>query len=136
MTYQRYQDADLITAQPEVTLENEYKGRGRVWLWVAGIASLVLVGVLVLAIVLRLRRRPQAAAGMQLPQTLTPFTITMLLRHIQQNGSLAPTDKAALDQTIADLERRFFAEVNGDGEINLRALAEDWVRRARQVPPG
>ena len=26
-------------------------------------------------------------------------------------------------------ERRFFAEVDGDGEFNLRALAEDWVRK-------
>jgi hypothetical protein len=136
MIYQRYQDADLIPAQQELTLENEYKGRGKLWLWVAGSASLVLVGILAVAMVLRLRRQPRAAAGMQLPHTLTPFTVTVLLRRIQQNGSLAPAEKVALDQTIADLERRFFAEVNGDGEINLRALAEDWVRRARQVPPG
>jgi hypothetical protein len=131
MTYQRYQDADLIAAQQEVTLEHEYKGRGNGGLWIAGSASLLLVGILVVVFVRRLRRRPQAAARMQLPQTLTPFTVTMLLRRIQQNGSLGSADKVALDQTILDLEHRYFAEHDGNGEINLRALAEDWLRRMK-----
>lgn len=131
MTYQRYQDADLAPAEREIALEHEYEVRGRKWLWIGGAASAVLAGILLLALVLLFRRRPKATARMQLPQNLTPFTLTVLLRHIQQTGRLVPADKAALDQTIADLERRFFAGVNGSGEVNLREIAEDWNRKVK-----
>ena len=135
MVYQRYQDADLVPAEQEVTLEHEYRGRGKMWFWIAGTATLVLVGILLLAIVLVFRRRPQKTAGMQLPQTITPFTVLALLRRIQQTGNLGSDDKTALDHAMADLESRFFAEATSNGEINLRTLAEDWVRKVNKVPP-
>jgi hypothetical protein len=129
MTYQRYQDADLATAQAEISLEHEYRGRGQLWLWAVGSASTIFFVVMILVVIRLLRRRPRAAVGMQLPETLTPFTVTALLRHIQQTGRVSPDDTPSLNQAILDLERRFFAEVDGDGEFNLRALAEDWVRK-------
>jgi len=131
MTYQRYQDADLATATAEVELEHEYQGRGTAWLWVVGTTSVVLVGILGLVLVKVLRRRPRATVGMQLPETLTPFTVTMLLRRIQQTGKLSPADKESLDGKIDELEQHYLAEINGNGEINLRTLAEDWVHRVR-----
>lgn len=129
MTYQRYQDADLAAAGQEVSLEQEYQGRGQTWLWIAGTAAVIILALLLTALILALRRRPRAAAGMKLPQTLTPFTVTVLLRRIRQIGGLSPADQDALDRTIEDLERRFFADVNGNGEINLKTLAEEWARK-------
>jgi hypothetical protein len=132
MTYQRYQDADLASAQPEVTLEHEYQGRGQAWLWAVAIPAAFLAVVALLVLVRVLRRRPRAAGGMPLPEKLTPFTVTVLLRRIQQAGSLGPADREALDRAIEGLERRFFADVDDNGEINLRTLAEDWVRRVKK----
>jgi hypothetical protein len=131
MTYQRYQDADLAAVEQEVTLEHEYRGRGKVWLWVGGSAAAVLVALVLLALVLLLRRRPRKTVGVQLPDRLTPFTVTVLLRRIRQNGGLGATDREALDRAAADLERHVFADANGSTEIDLRALAEDWVRRVK-----
>jgi hypothetical protein len=131
MTYQRYQDADLAAAEKEVVLEHEYRGRGKAWLWVMGITATVLVVLILVALVLVLRRRPRAAAGMHLPENLTPFSVTVLLRRIRQAGSLSPADSEALDRDIENLEHRFFAEGNGNGEIDLRTLAEDWARRSK-----
>ncbi len=135
MTYQRYQDADLAAAEEEVALEHEYEGHGRLWLWIGGSAAVVLVLIIgLLAVVALRRRRPRATVGVKLPEKLTPFTVTMLLRRIQQSDGVNTADKAALDQAIADLEARFFADRNGSGELDLRALAEDWVRRTRSGP--
>jgi hypothetical protein len=131
MIYQRYQDADLVAAEPEVDLEHEYRGRGKVWLWTVVSASAVLGVVVLLVVVQLLRRRPRAAAGLQLPENLTPFTVTMLLRRIQQNGNLGAADQQALTQTIADLERRYFADADANGAINLQALAEEWARKVK-----
>ncbi len=131
MTYQRYQDADLAVAQQEVALENEYKGRGTAWLWIVGTSSAVLVLVLLLVMVKALRRRSGAKESMPLPDKLTPFTVTVLLRRIKQTGNLSPADREALDGAINELERCYFANSHGNGEINLRTLAEDWVRRVQ-----
>src|SRR5262249_44043424 len=132
MTYQRYQDADLAAVEEEVALEHEYQGRGRAWLWVAGVTAAVLLVIVLLALGLVLRRRPRAAAGVELPEKLTPFTVTVLLRRIRLAGSLSPADGEALDREIENLEHRFFADGKGNGEINLRTLAEDWVRRGNK----
>src|SRR5205814_10146976 len=80
MTYQRYQDADLATAEQEVTLEHQYQGGGKAWLWIVASASAVLVVLLLLNLILVVRRRPRAVARMKLPEKLTPFTVTVLLR--------------------------------------------------------
>jgi hypothetical protein len=133
MTYQRYQDSDIAPAEAEVTLEREYQGRSPVWLWAMGAAVVMLAAILLLVVIKVMRRRPRAAVEVHLPETLNPFTVTMLLRRIQQSGKLSPEDKTALEGTLGELERHFFADVNGNGngEINLRTLAEDWVRKAR-----
>jgi hypothetical protein len=130
MVYQRYQDADLATAQPEVELEHEYRGGGNWWPWVAGIASAAL-GLILLTVLVRVFvRRPQPSTPITLPEKIDPFTVTLLLQRIRRDRKLAPADQEALEQTIGKLERDFFAEANGNGEkIDLRKLTEDWVRK-------
>jgi hypothetical protein len=132
MTYQRYQDADLVAAEAEVALEHEYQGHGRLWLWIGGSAGVVVILIaVVLGATLLRRRRPRTIVRMKLPEKLTPFTVTMLLRRIQQNNGLNASEREALDRAIADLEARFFADRKGIAEIDLRTLAEDWVRRTQ-----
>jgi hypothetical protein len=130
MTYQRYQDADLVSAKEEVDLEQAYGRRSRAWLWWAGAAA---VGVLVLVgavVVLLRRRKPAEGQRFRLPERLTPFTVLGLLREIRQNNGLAEAQQKELEQSIARLERHYFAD-DGNGATDLKALAEDWVRRAR-----
>jgi hypothetical protein len=131
MTFQRYEDADLATVEKEVSLEHEYYGRSTLWLWAVAAASLGLLAVLAVVLVIMLRRRPRAQSSTQLPATLTPFTVTMLLRRIQSDARLSPSDRTALDGAIVEVERCYFAAANGNGELNLKSLAEHWVSKLR-----
>lgn len=132
MIYQRYQDADLAAAKEEVSLEHAYgKGGVRLWAWVAGAAVGVVVLALLAAVVLWLRSRPKAARGVDLPEHLTPFTVTTLLQRIEREGRMSEVHRAELRGAIADLEQRYFAaEGDGNGEVDLRRLAETWAVRA------
>jgi hypothetical protein len=69
--------------------------------------------------------------AVELPKDITPFTLTTLLRRIRRTDDLSPADREALDRTLADLERRYFAEGDGNGEIDLKALALDWAQKAK-----
>lgn len=131
MTYQRYQDADLAPAAQEVALEHEYLGRGATWLWIGGSAAGLFLILLAVVLVRAWRRRPRAATGVDLPATLTPFTVTVFLRRLQQTGNLDPSDRDGLDQAIRELERRYFAEEDGNAEVSLQSLAEHWGRKVR-----
>ena len=78
MTYQRYQDADLVNSNPEVSLEATYGTSSQPWLyWLAGGGVLAAMFVAVLAW-RRRRPDPKKTAGWTLPQTLTPFTVATL----------------------------------------------------------
>lgn len=132
LTYQRYVDADLATAGPEVALERQYGGGRPWWLYVAVGGGVVIVLVLGTAAVLLVRRRSRREAEVLLPGHLTPFTVLTLLQRLEKEARLNESQRAELGQAIRTLERRYFAdEVNGDGEVNLRQLAESWLRRAQ-----
>lgn len=130
MVYQRYNDADLAAASPEVALEQTYKSQRPLWMWVAAGAGLLLVLVALAGVLVALRRRPKPAAGLELPADLDPFTATVLLQRVRVNNNLRPADRERLEATIAQMERRYFAgtEANGDG-ADLRKVAEEWVRK-------
>jgi hypothetical protein len=130
MTYQRYQDADLANATPEVSLEHNYGSASHAWLyWLAAgvLAALALATILV--ITLR-RRAPKEASTWKVPETLTPFTVLGLLRRIQEKNGMDHAGKEELAHSIAVVERRYFS-MEGEGMPDLKSLAEDWVRRAR-----
>ncbi len=121
MTYQHYQDADLATATPEIALEQSYGRPDYFWLW-AGAGGGVLVAVVLILAVLMLLRKPsrQAAQRWSLPEPLTPFTVLDLLRRMLDSGALTATQRTAIGDAVAAIERRYFAE-DGDGAIDLRA---------------
>ncbi len=131
MVYQRYVDADLATVAEEVSLEQRYAGRD--WRWAWWLAAGVLGLVLIVLIALRLRKsRSVDEDKLDLPDHITPFTVTGLLYRIQRSSHLNETERAELQQAIDKLEQHYFAEgANRNGEINLRQVAETWVRHAK-----
>lgn len=134
MTYQRYQDADLAAAAPEVDLVEHYGRRSYTWAWWSAGAALVLLGLTAWA-ARRLRRRRPAAERWRLPEPLTPFTAIALLERIRAEGGLDEPGRQKIDQSIRRLEERYFAEAdgapNGDGAAELRDVTLGWLREAR-----
>lgn len=132
MVYQRYADADLATATPEISLERSYGKPDRRWLWIAGSATavvLVLAGLLVRAL---LRRKAPHGPDIALPDKLTPFTTLGLLQHLRKTSRLDGAKQAELNAAIDQLERHYFAdEANGNGAIDLRQIAEGWISKTR-----
>ncbi len=131
MTYQRYDDADLAPAAPEISLEQKYGSRSFLWAWAAAGAAVLLAG-LALFVVWALRKSgPAAAAAWKLPERLTPFTTLGLLERIREEGKLDDGQRAELQQAIRTVERHYFSgNGNGDGRFDLRTVAEDWVSKA------
>jgi len=131
MTYQRYHDADLVAVSQEVDLEQGYGQAGLMWLWlIAG--GLVLFSLLAVGAVFLLLRKPKFRQGpaLELPGRLTPFTVLGLLQRVQQQYRLSEAQRAELAQALTALERHYFAG-ESQGENNLRALAEHWVRQGK-----
>ncbi|WP_435015405.1 hypothetical protein TA3x_002943 [Tundrisphaera sp. TA3] len=126
ITYQRYQDADLASVGPEITLEGNYgtPGGDRRW-WLAGGVVAALLGAL-LAWRFWPRPAPAAAARFPMPDPVTPFSVLGLLRDIERNNGLPDPKKRELVASIQRLEAHFFAEPTGDAP-DLHHIARTWV---------
>ena len=136
MTYQRYHDADLVAVKEEVSLAERYAeaSRSTLWWWAAGAALIVFVGA---ALVVRRRFTSPARAdnAWKLPERLTPFTVLGLLRRIQHANSLSTGHQEELRVAVDTLEKHYFAEsADGNGDGNLKSLAERWLERAARRP--
>jgi hypothetical protein len=129
VVYQRYADADLVTAPPVVSLEQTY-GTDR-WPWplfaVAG-AAVIALGA---AFVWFRRRRGETAEqpSLRVPEHVTAFTVLGFLRQIRDR-EIAQAQRGDLDRTIADLERCYFAQNGDTPHPDLRRIAEEWLARA------
>jgi hypothetical protein len=134
MNYHRYQDADLATVTPEVSLEERYGGRNPLWLWLSALGTAVVVGGVAIVLILLTRKaETKAERRWHLPSRLTPFTVLALLKQLQADNHLSASQQEELRQSIAQIERHFFAvHSNGSvqGEPDLRGLAEQWLERA------
>ena len=127
LVYQRYVDADLDVVTDLVDLEESYGQPSYMWAWaLGGVVLLLGVGVAVI------RRRPKVDAvdtgRFRMPADVTPFTILALLRRIREEAGVADSDRKDLDAVIVEVERQFFRE-ESHGELDLRAVAEGWLRR-------
>jgi hypothetical protein len=125
--YQRYNDADLATVAPEVALTGVLFADNPVWAWVlVGLGFAVFFGWLLFA-------RPAAggsaatAAGLAMPQQITPFTVLGLLQQIGSRRRLDATTAQALAADVAKIEGACFGR-NPDPALDLKALAERWLR--------
>ncbi|MBX9791174.1 MAG: hypothetical protein K2Y37_19820 [Pirellulales bacterium] len=127
MLYQRYDDADLVTVEPQVALAERYAARDLRWLWMAltiGVVSILTIGLLVWMV---RRRRPAPVSRFAMPRQVTPFTVIGLLRDIQANNGLSEPAHKELSASISRLERHYFL-ASEQVEPNLQDIAERWVR--------
>ena len=128
--YQRYEDADLVSVEPEISLSARYDRPRYAWLWAAALATLaVILGGFAIVRALR-SRRPAEVSRYQVPEPATPITVLSLLRAIHHNNGLKETERTELQASIERLERHFFAESDAE-QPNLHDIAQSWVARAR-----
>lgn len=134
---QRYADADLVTAPPEIDLGSpvtrRLPGRGVIAAAVAGLGVLGLLGLLAARM---MRRRPEPAPGFVVPTPATPFAVLELLRDIQLADGLDDRGHAELRDSIAAIERGYFSgDKEAAGDLDLVAVASRWAARGRRRPP-
>lgn len=125
---QRYADADLVAAEPVISLDERYGEPRLLWPWFAGGGALLL-GLLWFAFSRAGRRPVTPDATRQLPASITPFSVLGLLRDIQQENGFDPQVRAELADAIARIEQHYFGPAEG-GEPDLQRIAEDWLGRA------
>jgi hypothetical protein len=130
-SYMRYEDADLKTVESTVSLEQKYGEVRQVWPWyvAGGIPVLIAIGLGYRAV--SKRRKTPLAEGVKLPESLTPFYVLALLRKIEAKNGFDVRTKDELTASIQNLERFYFAGVNGQTPPDLQQLAKRWVSRAK-----
>lgn len=134
LVFQRYADADIVSATPELILDAHYGRRTFPWGWVvaAGAAVAAFTWLLLLA---RARRRRQVVTGpFQVPEPATPFAVLQVLRAIERRNGFATDAQRELSDTIRRIEESYFAPAMHGADraaVDLRRVAEDWVRRAQ-----
>lgn len=133
--YQRYDDADLKAVEQTVTLvqnydkpvSSGYKLLGSIvvgLLCLAGIAGYFLYRSGTSTIT-------HSAALWQVPEDITPFSVLTLLKSIEKNNGLPAHAHAELTQSIAQIERYYFANDADLVKPDLASEAHTWVGKAR-----
>ena len=132
MVYQRYVDADLAKVGPEVSLESNYDRPRYAWL---GWTGVVLLGLALLSAAtwwLRSGSRSVSTPKYQMPDPITAFSVLGLLQDLKRHGDLPPAQALELAGAIDRVERHYFATPDAES-IDLRQLAETWIRRASSI---
>ena len=129
VTYQRFDDADLVSVEPEIMLQQEYGTPERSWLLpITGVVALLF---LILIIFKLSTRKPQTVttARYQVPEHITPFTVLGLLKDIERNNGLSPAGKQELGVSISRLEHYYFEAPQGE-EPDLNEVVHRWIDQA------
>lgn len=127
--YQRYDDADLATVNPEIALGHALRGGNPTWAWVLlGFAFVAYLGWFFFS-------KPAAGSGpgagsvLAMPKHVTPFTVLSLLQQVAARGRLDGAGRAALAADIERIEACHFGRVQ-DPALDLAAIAQNWLTRA------
>lgn len=127
--YQRYDDADLITAKLEVNLEQAYKAKEPFdWRWLLLIPGLAAV-FWMLRSVFKGSGAVEAPRGLQVPDDVTPFTVLNLLQEVRSSPRIGDADRQDLDAAVIRIETHYFGESQSGEAPDLRSIARDWVRK-------
>ncbi|QDV09762.1 hypothetical protein Poly30_53220 [Planctomycetes bacterium Poly30] len=127
--YQRYDDADLMTAELEVNLEHAYETKKPFdWRWLLLIPGLAAVFWMLWAVV-KGDRPAEAAKGLQVPDDVTPFTVLNLLQEVRSSPRIGDAERRDLDAAVIRIETHYFGEVQNGAAPDLRSIAHDWVKR-------
>jgi hypothetical protein len=73
-------------------------------------------------------RRPNTESGIRIPDHLTPFALLDLLGKEDEANGFVPERRAQLRETMASIEQHYFANGNNAASLDLRRIAEEWVR--------
>ena len=129
--YQRYEDADLVAAEPVVQLETDFSGSGnRIWYWLGPVMALAVVG-LGFAIWYSRPEQQQQQHAFEVPQDVNPFTVLSLLKDIRHRNGIDSRQRQSLDQTINRIESYYFGERKDETPGDLEETARDWVLKTR-----
>ena len=128
--YQRYDDADLVTADIDVNLLANYGDeKGFPWMWLLGGMGVLVLGFAGFKTLGGLPEEP-AEESMVLPAEITPFTVIGLLRKVRSAPNLPQAQREEIDATVLRIERYYFGQ-NAEGEQpDLPTIARDWLNRA------
>jgi hypothetical protein len=129
---QRYDDADLVTAQPVVEVGRPLVRGWPRWQVIAGGATATVLGLAFLtALAWALAHpTPAPAAPFAVPEPATPFAVLQLLRDIQSNNGLDARGHAELAASIEQIEQDYFSAEARDATGDLARVASSWVARA------
>ncbi len=128
--YQRYNDADLASVEPTISLEQQYgeTSYAREVAIAGGVGALGLILVVACVVVLLNRKPEEARDEMQLPDQVNAFSVLGLLKRIECNNGFSEERKVELANSINRIEGFYFDQAGGD-EPDLQAIAEQWLSR-------
>jgi hypothetical protein len=128
MTYQRFDDADIVHVEPTVLLAERYAAPD--WSWAGMSAIAVALLVLCVAGVLFLRPKPKQveAPAYRMPRQITPFTVIGLLQTIRRDGHLDEGTDRELTGVIHHIEEHYFADRQAPA-VDLHQTASTWLER-------
>ena len=95
----------------------------------------IQIAMLVLLLLGKKKKIEEAVAPRwQMPDEVSPLSVTHLLRRIEEEQGLADQqDLPALKEEVAAIEARYFSE-DGESQIDLPGLketAQQWLNRAK-----
>jgi hypothetical protein len=131
IVYQRYVDADLMSVENVVSLEERYGNEQNVWLnaLILGVGGLVIFGLIIF---LATRPNDSVERRSTLPERITPFTVLELLKQVQRSNGFGEQKKQELAEAINEVEQRYFgAEMDANADApDLKELATQWAPQA------
>ena len=129
VVYQRFADADLVSVENTVALEQNYGHSGYRWYFGATIISaslLVIAGSLV--VFMKKRDVHAAEPSIAMPSEVNAFTVLGLLKQIRAQHTADSAPGRELAHAIANLEVEFFSK-QASSPSDLEALAKSWIQR-------
>jgi hypothetical protein len=131
LKFQRYEDADLVEAGQQVSLERSYENAGWGFLyWLLPLIALCFAG---LAAFLFFRSQPEVkqTAKFEMPDDINPFTVLTLLKDIRHRNGISNEQSIELETSIQEVERSYFGKRASDERADLKKLASSWLQKAR-----
>lgn len=123
-----FSDLDLVPVEGGVV---QVERRSYLWAIVLGAATPLAIAGAWLAYRRSRRNQSPQAAGMAIPDRLTPLSAIMMLKRIRDEHSagLDPDRRGNLEKDIAMIEMKYFGPQNGAaGETDLADVLGRWAR--------
>jgi len=134
MVHRRYEGADLVTCKPAIALgwipPNIYRNARDVFLGAVALALLLVC----VRLTKKCLSRPVEEEEYCLPDEITPFTVATLIRRISHDGRIRLSGHRCreLERDVSAVERSYFIPAPEKGGLDLRSIAQRWLKIARE----